>query len=266
MCWHLFLDAFFFPSLRHINKNRPGRVIIKRGEHNILDLLLEGESPFFAPSKPQAIQESDLEDFILKMKVNRLVGAVVRSQSIFPEASSNLKKLAERFGHQTENLTILRPPLERAESEYYYLRDMGIWEKTFGMVKAGSFNEHILTGGCGTNWLVKKLTGKVGADNLEEMDLEQARAFLSSFSLIGTTEKVESFLAAAKKRYRIEKNPANLKHLINNKRIENKNLISKKEAVSVEAIQHYRMLNTLDVALYDDLFLPGVSLIESKNR
>lgn len=249
-----FCDAFLFPSLKYDNGSRPKRVIVKRGSQVTLNLIFEVSAAIFASDSRIIIGEAELEGFLKTQGVTRFLGGVVRAAANFPETSRQLEELASKMGKKTENIILLRPPLERAESEYYYLRDVGTWEPTYGILKSRTFKEHVLSGACGSNWIVKKLCGKRESDPINQSDLKEAIQFLSLFSLVGTTEKIDDFLSEAQKRYGIRKNPGNWAHLKDNKKVENRNLVSHKEPIPAEVIRRFEALNQYDILLYETIF------------
>lgn len=249
-----FCDAFLFPSLTHDNGSRPKRVIVKRGSQVTLNLIFEGSAAIFASDSRIIIGEAELEGFLKAQGVTRFLGGAVRAYANFPETSRQLEELASKMGKKTENIILLRPPLERAESEYYYLRDVGTWEPSYGKSNFKTFKEHVLSGACGSNWIVKKLCGKRGSDPVNQSNLKEAIQFLSLFSLVGTTEKIDDFLSEAGKRYGLRKNPGSWAHLKDNKKVENRNLVSHKEPIPEEVVRHFDGLNQYDLLLYEAIF------------
>ncbi len=88
--------------------------------------------------------------------------------------------------HRGRLFTIMRDPVERIVSLYYFLRLMD------QKVKTQSLEEFVSTSS--SNWMVRTITGATTADNIDESHLNAAKELLRRKVLIGMLdEKTESF-------------------------------------------------------------------------
>lgn len=92
--------------------------------------------------------------------------------------------------HTGRAFTIIRDPLERAVSTFYYLKNAD-WEPTHkDMFKEMSFMEYIHRDDTGSDWMVRWLTGKQNEPVLTEKDLKLAKMILEKKFLILLTEEM----------------------------------------------------------------------------
>jgi hypothetical protein len=123
---------------------------------------------------------------------------------------------------------ILREPIDLQMSTFYYLRDIGQWERTYGKFpKDMSFSEYIRhPDNYVNNWLIHKLAQLADEDIINDEHAEICKQELNSFHKIGFLAHFDNFIEYLYTKYNwMPHNPASTIHA-------NKNDISKKEKLN----------------------------------
>lgn len=248
-----FWAACIRASLEHSapDKIRQIDVNLKSDGIRKLRLLASGEGEFFTQKKNIALDQAELDDFLLEQKTTSILAANIEPTADFHPTLHHVIRLLTRFGGGLPaTMLLMRHPLARVQSLFYYLRDVGNWEPTAGLIRAKTFDSYIHSGQCESNWLVRRLSSLTDQDEVSDEAFEKAKSRLGEFDLVGTTEQISEFLEEAQARFNIQVNPGQVEYF-GSKEVENRNLVSKKEPLSPEALERFNEINKYDIALYD---------------
>ena len=92
--------------------------------------------------------------------------------------------------HKAAMFTVLRHPVERAISKFYYLQEAS-WERHYAPeTKGWTIEQYVSSKHHDRDWMVRALVGKMSGE-IDEHDLEVAKLFLKRKVLIGLTAKLE---------------------------------------------------------------------------
>lgn len=155
-------------------------------------------------------------------------------------------------------ITILRNPIDRIQSIFYYNTEFGWWENNYKFIKAISFDKYMYTDKFESNWMVNHIN-----QNLDiypnETHLKFAINTLDSFSVVGTLENINLFQENIKK-YNILYRPINdpfYKYYPIEKAM-NKNTKSIKINISKENMEYLKQKCKYDIGLYDYFYREAV--------
>ena len=197
-----------------------------------------------------AIQVS-LEEFKSKLwsKVKKLYGFKVFSTT---DLNNDLPIIEDIFNTEIEYITLLRSPILREQSLFYYLRDCGQWEKTYdAFPKNISFEEFVFTDSVSSNWLTKWLSSKFNKGIPSQAQYDLALARIQKCKIIGfandrkeTTKAIKAFEKRyfASRAFLVDKQPQ--------KWMMNRNTVSDKKPITKKANKRFAEINKLDIALF----------------
>lgn len=148
-----------------------------------------------------------------------------------------------------EFILLLRDPLRREESLFYYLRDVATWENTYDPeFKTMTFEQYLDSDHLEPDWVVRRLVDKLDYEKtLTEQDFEKAAAFVDRCTIVGFQHKYEQFVAAVAARYGFLHNPT---HLQLDKASSNRNTTSKKLPINDAMVQTLCRRSPVDARLY----------------
>jgi len=114
--------------------------------------------------------------------------------------ASRLHQVSDIF-HPPDNqgrcFTIMRHPVKRAVSLFYYLRQAATEKSYDDGFKFMTIDEYAKSNKAESDWMTRSLTQKLSAPGLRDEDLEEAKEFLRSKCLIGLVDKFDE----SKKRF-----------------------------------------------------------------
>lgn len=174
------------------------------------------------------------------------------SDSKFLDTKKYIDELADKNSFDPIYVTILRNPIDRLQSIFYYNTEFGEWEKNYQTISQNTFHDYIYSNNLESNWIINHINQN-GDIYPDETHLECAIDILDSFAVVGTLEKINEFELSIKK-YNIEYRPINSKFYREHMSIEkamNKNTKSKKRDISQEDIRHLQEKCKYDIALYN---------------
>lgn len=144
--------------------------------------------------------------------------------------------------------TILRKPLDWHRSIFYYLRDIGTWEPTYGRFDGMSFSDYINSKYLTDSWIIRNILGLPEDKQITDVEYNKAIRVLSRFN-IGFFDEMPKFLKRLKEEFGF------LVHGVDtNEDSINKNKLSSKEDVSELSEQDIKTFNErtkYDRMLYD---------------
>lgn len=159
---------------------------------------------------------------------SKLLSIIIKSPG-FKNSEEYIKILTQDINFYDKYI-VLREPHSLQESIFYYLRDVGVWERTHGKFdKTTSYREYIR---CEPNlvhwnWLIRQMAQIIEQEKINKCHADLCIEKLSKFSQIGFLEHFDSFVGYLCEKYNW--------HLDDNSTINlNKNTISKKESLSEE--------------------------------
>jgi hypothetical protein len=121
--------------------------------------------------------------FELNLIPSGLVDIVVSSRFLHSLALYDLN-------HQARAFTVIRDPIDRTVSTFYYLRNAE-WERNYNeKYKSMTLMEYIKSDDVATDWMVRWLTGKQHEPKVTEQDLEFAKEILERKFLILLTDEM----------------------------------------------------------------------------
>ncbi|MGE6376219.1 sulfotransferase family 2 domain-containing protein [Peribacillus muralis] len=138
------------------------------------------------------------------------------------------------FSKPYNYFTMLREPVDRVISSYYFLKDYPGYE----MVKEMTLEEFVVKGPEAPNLQTLMVCG-----SQETADLEQAKENLTSFSVVGVTELFNETLFCFQKQFAWQDIHYTRKN-ITKKRLS-------KEEIPLDVVNLIKHYNHLDLALYD---------------
>lgn len=149
----------------------------------------------------------------------------------FKNSEEYIRILIPQNSRLSDKYTVLREPDSLQESIFYYLRDLGKWEKTYGHFNESmSYSKYIR---CPNNlvhwnWLIRQMAQISEQDKIEESHAQLCINKLSEFSQIGFIEYFDDLIKFLCKEYNwnLDDNMLNIKL--------NENTISTKESLSEE--------------------------------
>lgn len=148
----------------------------------------------------------------------------------FQDSDVYLQELISRSNKKIyDKYIILREPQSFYESIFYYLRDVGTWEKTYGEFSSDmSFKQYIKhPDNYINNWLIRHMTKITDSEMVTDEHIDICIQKLMSFTKIGFLEYFDSFVSYLCKKYNWQLDDNSTINL-------NKNIISKKEKLSEE--------------------------------
>lgn len=235
-------------------------VTSEQDEIRKLRLLATGRGNFFGRNKNIVLPQPELESFLTDQRTTHIFALNIEPSADLHPALNYSISLLSRFGGATPaSMLLMRHPFERVQSLFYYLRDVGHWEPTAGLIKSATFEAYIQSGECESNWLVRRLGSLADQDEVNEEALERAKISLRQFDLVGTTECMDQFFDEARTRFNITINPGNVAYF-RSKEVENRNLVSSKTRLSPEIREVFNEINKYDIALYLDFIHRGNKL------
>lgn len=114
--------------------------------------------------------------------------------------ASRLHQVSDIFhppDNQAKCFTIMRHPVKRAVSLFYYLREASTEKSYDDGFKSMTIEEYAKSNKAESDWMTRSLTQKLSAPGLRDEDLEKAKEFLRTKCLIGLTNKFDE----SKKRF-----------------------------------------------------------------
>lgn len=148
---------------------------------------------------------------------------------------------------QYEQYTLLREPISLQSSTFYYLRDVGNWEKTHGIFDNGiTFKEYInASEQLIKNWLIINLLNLPNDYTLTIGDAYSCIEKLEKFKLVGNLETFDNFANYLFNKYNwIDMRSDQLHHI-------NKNTVSKKDKISDKNITKLKKQLKYDYFVYN---------------
>lgn len=206
--------------------------------------------------KDHSAQELDLQSVFMPIdlfkqkieqgKVGPIVGCCLTSNSSMQTMPELLQSWCPG---NLEFILLLRDPLRREESLFYYLRDLGSWERTYdSSFKEMTFEQYLSSDRLSPDWIVRRLVDKLNdSSSLTEVDFEKAVAFVDNCKVVGFQHKYEQFVAAVNKRYGFIHNPT---HCEIPKGSGNQNTVSKKLPVTDAMVKTICRRSPVDARLY----------------
>jgi hypothetical protein len=180
------------------------------------------------PSGPRPCSLREFIDSVYAGRVKKIFAAKLVSMSSYSQHLALLERMLPRV---PAHITLLRRPLARYESEFYYLRDMGTWEPTYGRFGGMTFEEYVRSDKFEDNWLVRRLNDILSPGiSVTEAHAAQAIATLERCTLLGFLEEIAAFTLACEENFGYT--PPIDAH------IRNKNTVSTKDPIS-DAVQAY---------------------------
>ena len=130
---------------------------------------------------------------VYRNNVKNIFGFRLTSNSDYEAHWSLVLRLATKV---PTYLTMLRRPIDRYQSEFYYLRDVGEWEPTYGLYSGMTFEQYVRSDEMLDNWIVRRLNN-IMHRGIEVTDLHLRRAIvmLEKCSVLGFIEESEAFIA-----------------------------------------------------------------------
>jgi hypothetical protein len=129
-----------------------------------------------------------------------------------------------------ELYTVLRNPNDRSKSEFYYLKDFGIWESSASCIdKDTSLYEYLALDKITDNFIIRNLMGIPDTQAVSKEYLNLCKNILDSFTHIGILENLNLFTNFVCEKYNWIYRNDNQK--LNENKISKVKLLSKKEQV-----------------------------------
>lgn len=179
-------------------------------------------------------------------KVGPIVGFGLESYSPTQEM---LELMQSWCPDSLEFILLLRDPLRREESLFYYLRDLAVWENTYTPAfKHITFEQYLDSAYLEPDWVVRRLVDKLDhPEALTEQDFEKAVAFVDQCHIVGFQHKYDQFITAVRARYGFYHNPTHCKL---NEISRNENTVSKKLPINDAMVQTLCRRSPVDARLY----------------
>ena len=158
------------------------------------------EKNYYCSSLRNSITLENFKEYLRKEKVviygatiNPIVGSFSQSVKVIDDCCKITSCKPSYF-------TILREPFGRHNSLFYYLRDVGKWERNFGTFENMSFKEYIKSTKLSDSWLIRNLTEISNNKPLTEKEYKKAIQILSKFD-VGLYEKLSEFFNKLNKKF-----------------------------------------------------------------
>jgi len=153
------------------------------------------------PAFESAVSVDHLKEYLrkdwLKLRgfvINPIVGD-------FKQKFSLVEDLCQMSAGKPHYFTVLRKSFDWHRSMFYYLRDVGVWEPTYGCYTGMSFVEYINSKHMADSWVIRVLTGLSDDVPITDMQYEETVKILSTFT-IGFFDNMQDFLEVLNKRFR----------------------------------------------------------------
>ena len=144
--------------------------------------------------------------------------------------------------------TILREPLERNKSVFYYLRDQGTWERNYGIFEGMSFTDYVHSELLPDSWIIRNIAGLPDNKPITAKEYDETRKVLSKFK-IGFMDDLPKFLSSLTKDFGFSG-----KYLKESKPVLNQNKVSRtkeKSDLSKQDLIVFTKRIAYDQKLYD---------------
>lgn len=254
------LLPYWYRSSLHNSNNSFTNFKVYDGDVACFSLIAatEGiELPYRNITTSQHISLGDLTE--LNHKIKEIIGFKVFSTTKLELYLPEIEKLKPDIDY----LTILRSPLLREQSLFYYLKDKGTWEKTYNRLESCyDFNDFLLSDKVSSNWLTRWFAGNVRKKEIKECDYERALKQLSKCKIIGFADskaEVAKAVKAFSSKYGYTSACSVYKKTP--EWMFNRNDISTKIAVTDEAVQRFNELNYWDNKLFNHFRKQGDCLV-----
>jgi hypothetical protein len=216
---------------------------------------------FYCSSFENAIKLEDFKEYLKEEKVviygatiNPITGSFSKSVKII-EDCCNINSCKPSY------FTIMREPFDWHNSFFYYLRDVGTWERTYGIFKNMTFKEYIKSTKVSDSWVIRNLTELPNNVPITEKDYKKAIRLLSKFD-VGIYENLDEFFEKINKKFGFSV----CEQLENSK---NENKISKKTKffeLSKEEKDIFNERTKFDAKLYNNFKNKNSRVLPSVNK
>lgn len=182
------------------------------------------------PYLKQATINFSYKNLDLVFKYSQLL-CIIFNAGGFQNSDLYLQELIDRSHIKRYNkYTILREPQSLYESMFYYLRDVGSWEKTYGKFdKNMTFAEYIRhPDNYIDNWLIRQFAKLSDNDIITKRDMEICQQELETFTNIGFLELLNKFTNYLYQKYNWNNNNPSASVKLN------KNSVSTKETLTTD--------------------------------
>jgi hypothetical protein len=150
-----------------------------------------------------------------------------------------------------DKIILLRRPINKTQSLFYYLRDVGNWESTSKVHQNMSFCDYVNSDLISDSWIIREIVNLSKEQPITEEDYIKCQKYLEKFKHIGFLEHIEDTIDFFKNEY-------NWSVLDLTKQNENK--VSKKEPVSQDVLDKLNYLIYYDNKLYDYFYKKSTEL------
>lgn len=164
----------------------------------------------------------------------------ITSRCTFLASKKYIDNFLSEHGLNPIYITLLRDPISRIQSLFYYNRDFGEWEKNYKSIKEETFHDYIHTDNLESNWVVSHINNKLNRYP-NNNDTQKAINILESFDVIGILEDYSLFKQDTEE-YSIVHN--------HRKAEQNKNTKSIKLPISTADLNHLAKKCKYDINLY----------------
>lgn len=213
-----------------------------------------------SPAQPEnATVSMPIDEFVERVYRNQITNILAFkfvSNSDYVQHWSLVQRLCSR---KPLYLTLLRQPLSRYESEFYYLRDMGTWEPTYGRFGGMTFAEYVQSAMCLDNWLVRRLNNILAPEiPVTDLHLRRAISLLEKCAVLGFLEAANAFYDTCAENFGYYNLP--------DSKILNRNTISEKITLTPETREYFAEKCRYDEQLYQHFWTQCVNGVVIQNR
>jgi len=184
--------------------------------------------------------------------VFQLYSISIVSVSRFKDTQKLIDKITTKYNFDPIYITLLRNPITRLQSIFYYNTEFGEWEKNHQTISQNTFHEYIHSKDLEKNWVIDHINQRDISTDPTEKDLQQAINTLKDFHIVGILENIEQFELDIWK-YGIKYRPLNApfydKYPI--EKAMNKNTKSIKEHITPDDMSYLLSQCKYDMALYN---------------
>lgn len=214
-----------------LNKNFDNKLHIKQ---NIQDPI--------SPSKTLIDSEIFYDEKNMLYLTNNfeVLGLIVEPNGFINSDNKYINALA---GHKNiDKIMFLRKPIDKIQSLFYYLRDVGHWEPTSKSHQNMSFCDYVNSDLIADSWIIRRIVNLPDKQPIKEEDYFNCQKYLETFKHIGFLENIEDTIDFFKNEYNWS-----LFDLTK----QNENKISKKEPINEELLDKLNSIIYYDNKLYD---------------
>jgi hypothetical protein len=175
------------------------------------------------------------------------------SNSKFKYSKEYIDKIITEYNMSSVYITLLRNPISRIQSIFYYKTDFGYWDDYYGTIKQNTFHDYIYSDQLESNWIIHHTNEYPDSSRLSDKDFEFTLNALKNFHVVGILENMSKFEIDIAQ-YNIRYRPLDslfYKNMYPIEKAMNKNTKSKKRDISQEDTRYLQEQCKYDIALYN---------------